>query len=376
MLRARTRAARNAKRATSRHRGQALSEFAITLPVLFLVLLGALDFGRVFYGWVELNNMARIGANYAALHPDAWMPPAGPQPADYAEQIRADAAAAGCTLVGPTVPDPTFPDPAPETYSLGSRAQVTLSCQFGLLTGSIPVIGWALPNPLTLTATAVYPIRFGSLEGIPLQPPPTPTPTPQPTPTPAPTPTPTSGSSPTPTPPPGVASFYGTPLEAGYDPKKQVGPHSEGGGLGSNQIIVAWNSAVQIGWTNTSTGTVVTCAWDFGSGSSPQTDTNCSPSNTTYYQHKGTYTVTLTVNGASTAQYTVISECQVPDFSGISLTDNSRIDTVWQTAGYAGSVEDGTITVLSGKGNKTSIGKQSPNGGSLTACNINLSVGP
>ena len=51
-------------------RGQALVEFALVLPVLALLLVLAIDFGRVFFGWVSVTNAARIGANYAGQHPN------------------------------------------------------------------------------------------------------------------------------------------------------------------------------------------------------------------------------------------------------------------------------------------------------------------
>ena len=47
-------------------------EFALVLPVLLVVLLFAVDFGRAFYSWVILQNAARIGANFAALNPEGW----------------------------------------------------------------------------------------------------------------------------------------------------------------------------------------------------------------------------------------------------------------------------------------------------------------
>ena len=46
-----------------RTRGQALVEMAVMLPILLLLLLLAIDVGRVFFGWVALNNAARIAAN-------------------------------------------------------------------------------------------------------------------------------------------------------------------------------------------------------------------------------------------------------------------------------------------------------------------------
>jgi Flp pilus assembly protein TadG len=45
-----------------RGRGQSLVEFAIVLPVLILIMLGAVDFGRVFFTWIEVTNSSREGA--------------------------------------------------------------------------------------------------------------------------------------------------------------------------------------------------------------------------------------------------------------------------------------------------------------------------
>jgi len=47
-----------------RRRGQALVEVALTLPLLLLLILGAMDFGRMFYTKIILTNAAREGANY------------------------------------------------------------------------------------------------------------------------------------------------------------------------------------------------------------------------------------------------------------------------------------------------------------------------
>ena len=49
---------------------QALVEVAILLPILLLLVLGALDFGRMFYTKIILTNAAREGANYLAYYPD------------------------------------------------------------------------------------------------------------------------------------------------------------------------------------------------------------------------------------------------------------------------------------------------------------------
>ena len=52
-----------------RSRGQAVVEFALIIPVFMLLLLLAVDFGRLFFTYIQLNNTAREGAAYAALNP-------------------------------------------------------------------------------------------------------------------------------------------------------------------------------------------------------------------------------------------------------------------------------------------------------------------
>jgi len=49
--------------------GQSLLETAFLLPVLLLILAGALDLGRVFNAYIVLTNAAREGARYGTLHP-------------------------------------------------------------------------------------------------------------------------------------------------------------------------------------------------------------------------------------------------------------------------------------------------------------------
>lgn len=46
--------------------GQALVEVALTMPLFILLLIGAVEFGRVAYAAVEINNAARAGVQYGA----------------------------------------------------------------------------------------------------------------------------------------------------------------------------------------------------------------------------------------------------------------------------------------------------------------------
>src|SRR5450432_3024317 len=51
--------------ARSRRRGQTLAEFALTTPILLMLLFGIIEFGRIFQAWVTLQNAARAAARYS-----------------------------------------------------------------------------------------------------------------------------------------------------------------------------------------------------------------------------------------------------------------------------------------------------------------------
>jgi len=50
-----------------RNSGQELVEFAIVFPVLMLLLLGIIEFGRIVYSYNAISNAAREGARLAIL---------------------------------------------------------------------------------------------------------------------------------------------------------------------------------------------------------------------------------------------------------------------------------------------------------------------
>jgi Flp pilus assembly protein TadG len=54
---------------TPSEQGQGLTELALALPVLLLLLLGVLDVGRAFWALVALKDAVSEGASYAASHP-------------------------------------------------------------------------------------------------------------------------------------------------------------------------------------------------------------------------------------------------------------------------------------------------------------------
>jgi Flp pilus assembly protein TadG len=50
-----------------RERGQATVEFALIIPILVLVIVGLIEFGRAFNYWISLSHLANEGARYAAV---------------------------------------------------------------------------------------------------------------------------------------------------------------------------------------------------------------------------------------------------------------------------------------------------------------------
>ena len=57
------------QRVRSVSRGQSMVELALVLPLLVLMMLIAIDFGRIYFSYIQINNAAREGAKYAASAP-------------------------------------------------------------------------------------------------------------------------------------------------------------------------------------------------------------------------------------------------------------------------------------------------------------------
>lgn len=88
-----------------RRSGQAVTEFAIIVPVLMIILLGIADFGRLFASAVAVEAAAREAADYGGFDASYWTSPN--VTATVAEmQRRACTAAAGSHLEGYASTDP------------------------------------------------------------------------------------------------------------------------------------------------------------------------------------------------------------------------------------------------------------------------------
>ncbi|MCV0377545.1 TadE/TadG family type IV pilus assembly protein [Microbacterium sp.] len=158
-------------------------EFALILPLLALLLVMAIDFGRVFFGWVGVHNAARIAANAAASNPDAWSPPVITSAQNaYRLAVLNDLKALNCERPGggawttANIPDPTFVNKPTgfslaSTYEVGDHAVVSIDCEFKLIT---PLAGSILGSPISIGARAEFMVRGGLINGIPIGPAPPP----------------------------------------------------------------------------------------------------------------------------------------------------------------------------------------------------------
>ena len=277
-VRAVPRFAAPSRRVRARSRGQSLVELAIVAPVLILILLVAIDFGRGFYSWVILQNAARIGANYAGLNAQGWKtnPDDAAITAEYELRIEEDVDRALCDAPG-TPPAPVFTDSPADTssggqtpdtsYDVGDSVKVSLNCVFHPLT---PVISAILSSNIDLGASSEFRIRAGDIAGLdnaPAIPAPSAA-------TPTPTATPTTG--PTPTCGPPTADFNPVANQSGRSP-------------------------LQVTFTDTSTATsgcpITDWAWIF-QGATPATATGAGPHTVTFTKPPTQHDVSLTVTSA------------------------------------------------------------------------------
>ena len=126
----------------ARDRGATAVEVALLMPILLILVMGIVDFGRALHAQITLTQAAREGVRVAALKQ--------PNPA-----ARTQNAATGLSGVGVAV------TACPATPTPGSDAQVNATYTFDFVT---PIGGFAglfggggFGSPITLSAKGVMP---------------------------------------------------------------------------------------------------------------------------------------------------------------------------------------------------------------------------
>lgn len=134
-------------------RGQSLVEFALVLPVLLLLFMGILDFGRAVYAYNTLSNAAREGARVAIVDQTVagGIPVAAQRAADQSTSLGIDPGAD----VDVDYTSPVGGGACP-TRALGCIASVTVRDEFQAIT---PIIG-SIVGTIDLESTTSLVIEF------------------------------------------------------------------------------------------------------------------------------------------------------------------------------------------------------------------------
>ena len=157
---------RNLPHGRSGTSGQALVEFALLFPVIFLLIVNAVNFGGFLFAWITVANAARNGTHYWAMGGAGAGAPARPTVAQVTTLVtndisslpdRASLVVRACTNNNGTVTcsgsGSTLPpaDPEPASY-LSATVDVTYTYQ-----PLIPL--WSFPRMnvyATLPASTVH----------------------------------------------------------------------------------------------------------------------------------------------------------------------------------------------------------------------------
>ena len=129
---------------SSRLRAQSVVEFALFLPLLIMMLAGAIDLGNAFQTWINLTNAAREGARYQSTTNDTSGACARVQGA-----LASDGITATCSFTYPSTTDIGGVDCTSGGYQSGCPLRVSAS--YGLTTLVGNVLGF---NPITITGNA------------------------------------------------------------------------------------------------------------------------------------------------------------------------------------------------------------------------------
>jgi Flp pilus assembly protein TadG len=121
-------------------RGQALVEFAITLPILVLLVAGVVELGRGYTFAMATSNAARDGARYVAGKTATTN---GPGLANMCSLVKADLAAVTANVVCPTQVNhaPPFVAGVDYTAPVAGQAVVAVYCGTSVnCTGSVTAL--------------------------------------------------------------------------------------------------------------------------------------------------------------------------------------------------------------------------------------------
>lgn len=136
--------------ACSRHDGSSILETALVMPVLLVLVMGTVDFGRAYYVAIEVASAAHAGAVYGIQNPTdtAGMEAASKLDAPDISALT-PVATYGCECSDGSAAVASCTAPPACTYNYVNYVSVTTTT---IYTPLVPYPG--IPHSLTLTSTA------------------------------------------------------------------------------------------------------------------------------------------------------------------------------------------------------------------------------
>ena len=166
-------------RRRDRSGGQALVEFALVAPMLFVLILGTIEAGRFMLYYEVMNHATREGARYAIVHGNDSTCPSGPAPAGYTnecdpagdnvKQAVADAALELAGVGDLIVHDPVWTNrstpanPQPGDASTGTNARgeyVTVFLDFTYMPLIAEVLNVGVLPDISISAESTLVINY------------------------------------------------------------------------------------------------------------------------------------------------------------------------------------------------------------------------
>ena len=300
------------------HRGQSLVEFALTLPLLLLIVMGTVDLGRAYFRVENLTNAVKEGAFFGARAPtcDTNLNPGCPDPRNVQFRVSQEldnVAFTGFTArcFAPGTTDFTTPGKTLTDCEDGDLYYVKATVPFDLIT---PILADLIGSTLNLTsaATSVVLTDFDTTGDITI---------------------PTPG--PTPTLPPGsctVPDFTnGTKISDAQSVWADVaGFTTTVTAIGPSGQQITWQS-LPAGFVGACSTTTITVSNAPQATVTPSASPSASPTpSTAGWDPSGTPSSTATPSPTATPQ----ANCTVPQLVKSPKISVTQAQSVWATAGF------------------------------------------
>lgn len=122
-------------------KGGGLIEFALLVPLLFLLMINVVNFGGFLYAWIAVSNAARTGAQYLSTGNATIGAPTAPAVATVTALVNADLHA--------------LPNSSTAQVCISKSSSVTVTCNTGTAPAGAPPAAEAAEGGITYVMGAV-----------------------------------------------------------------------------------------------------------------------------------------------------------------------------------------------------------------------------